>query len=81
LNLILDYLRPIANPESELESCWHQMFKDFVIATEFPIPNRENQRGIELPLELMLTLSRVRYPVDCLDGVVLKGHSTALIPM
>ena len=57
------------------------MFQSFVIAIGFPIPNREHQKGIELPLELMLTLGRVRYPVDCLESVVLKGHSTALIPM
>lgn len=57
------------------------MFQSFVIVTGFPIPNREHQRGIELPFELMITLGRVRYPVDCFDSIVLKGHSTALIPM
>ncbi|XTI94795.1 hypothetical protein V2W45_1181286, partial [Cenococcum geophilum] len=81
IHISLADLQPIQNAESELEHCWHQMFQSFVIAIGFPIPNREHQRGIELPLELMLTLGRVRYPVDCLESVVLKGHSTALIPM
>ena len=81
IHISLADLQPVQNAESELEHCWHQMFQSFVIAIGFPIPNREHQKGIELPLELMLTLGRVRYPVDCLESVVLKGHSTALIPM
>ena len=81
IHISLADLQPVQNAESEVEHCWHQMFQSFVIAIGFPIPNREHQKGIELPLELMLTLGRVRYPVDCLESVVLKGHSTALIPM
>ena len=57
------------------------MFGSFVIAVGFPIPNREHQKGIELPLELMITLGRNWYPTDYRKTFFLKGYSTALILM
>jgi hypothetical protein len=71
------------NDEAEVgsASCWRHMFQNFAVATGFPIPNRGDQKGLELPLDLMLRLGRVLYPVDWCGKYALKGHSTALVPM
>jgi hypothetical protein len=74
-------LQVVQGEEAQEGSCWLQMFQNFVIATGFPIPSRGDQKGIELPLELMLPLSRISYPLECGDKFALKGHSTALVAM
>jgi len=70
-------LSPVKN---EARSCWHAIFPNGIIAHGFPIPPREQKFGLELPFELMVTLSGVLYPIEYYKGVILKGRSTALIP-
>jgi len=70
-------LRPV---NSEERSCWHAIIPSGVIAYGFPIPPREQEAGLELPFELMTVLSRVSYPLEYCDNIILKGRSTALIP-
>lgn len=66
---------------NERESpCWHPLFTNGVIAHGFPVPPRHEERGIELPFEVMITLARVKYPMEYYDGIVFKGPSTILIP-
>lgn len=60
--------------------CWHPLFTNGLIAQGFPIPPRQEERGIELPFEVMITLAGIMYPVEYYDGMVLKGRSTILIP-
>jgi hypothetical protein len=62
-------------------ACWHSMFSRSVIAGGFPIPERGDRHGVELPFTLMAPLGRIWYPKEYLDGVVLKGFSTILVPM
>lgn len=61
-------------------SCWHSMFNRCVIAGGFPVPERGDRRGVELSFALMAPLGRIWYPKEYLDGVVLKGFSTILVP-
>jgi len=61
-------------------TCWHSMFNRCVIAGGFPVPERGDRRGVELSFALMAPLGRIWYPKEYLDGVVLKGFSTILVP-
>jgi hypothetical protein len=69
------------NVEKDKTTCWHPMFQNFVIAHNFPIPERGNEAGLELAFDLMVTLGRIWYPLDCFDTTILKGYSTALVPI
>ena len=71
-------------PEAVSEqSCWHSLLPGITIAAGFPIPARTSdaQKGIELPFYLMIKLAMIWYPLELQGGVILKGYSTALIPM
>jgi hypothetical protein len=61
--------------------CWHGMFRNPVIAHHYPIPSRKPQeKGLELSLDLMLSLARTFWAA-IYDGVLmLKGFNTLLIP-
>ncbi|KAF2423195.1 hypothetical protein EJ08DRAFT_664528 [Tothia fuscella] len=71
-------LRPI---ELEEQLCWYPMFVNTIVAFGFPVPDRDHQKGVGLPMEVMRTLGRIWYPKEYLDGFVFKGYSTALIPV
>jgi hypothetical protein len=60
--------------------CWHSLFGSGVIASEYPIPERRNEVGIEIPLQLMLRLARVLSVATYEGGVILNGFSTLLFP-
>ena len=60
--------------------CWSAMFPSGIIAKDFPIPERNNETGLEISFDLMVVLCRIWYPVEYLDGLVLKGYSTILVP-
>jgi hypothetical protein len=76
-SLELQELRPI-----EVDKlCWYPMFVNTVLAFGFPAPPRNGEKGVELPFELMTALGRIWYPKEFLNGFVLKGYSTALIPV
>jgi hypothetical protein len=61
--------------------CWHGMFRNPVIAHHYPIPTRRPQeKGLELSMDLMLSLARTFWAA-IYDGVLmLKGFNTLLIP-
>lgn len=61
--------------------CWHYIFPGLNLVHGFPIPPREEEKGVELPLDLMLGLSRVWYSLDCYGTTVLTGYSTVLVPV
>ena len=60
--------------------CWCPMFPSGIIAKDFPIPKRHGEIGLEIPFNLMVVLGRVWYPMEYLNGFVLKGYSTILVP-
>ena len=61
--------------------CWHSLFVNAVLAVQFPIAERTHGHGIELSPFLMARLAGIIMPVHFLGGHILKGLSTALIPM
>ena len=61
-------------------SCWHPLFQGGVVASGFPIQDRNGESGIELPLEVMIELAGVMGPVAYKGGIVLKGFSSILFP-
>ncbi len=67
-------LHPSENP------CWLPLFGNAVIARAFPIPERQDEVGLEIPLGILAGLAGVRHAVEFEGGVVMKGYSTMLIP-
>ena len=64
------------------ESCWLPLFANSVIADGFPIlERRNNEKGLELPLEMMAALGGARHLTDYDGGLVLKGHSALFYPV
>jgi hypothetical protein len=70
------------NPLNKNESsCWHSLFTSSVIAKGFPIAERGQEVGLEIPLEMMAALTGVRHAVEYQGGILLKGHSSAFLPV
>jgi hypothetical protein len=62
-------------------TCWHGMFRNPVIAHGYPIPSRRSQeQGLELSIDLMLTLAQAFYGVIYCGVLMLKGFSTLFTP-
>lgn len=65
----------------ECEMCWSPLFTYTVIASGFPVPPRTcNEKGMELPFDVMLRLARTTYAVTYDGGLVLSGFFTLLFP-
>ena len=71
-------LNPIRN---DSQMCWHPLFEHSVIAVQFPYTQRTQGVGVELSPFLMATLAGIRTAVEFRGGLVLRGLSTALIPL
>jgi hypothetical protein len=86
--LSLDPLQPAIKNTELLRNktgptCWHSLFPNGVLAQGFPIAERNEGDGIEIPFELMVTLAQVSISMDYEDGkggTILIGHSATLIP-
>ena len=62
-------------------SCWLPLLLGTVIARNYPIPAREQERGLELPFDLMAAVAGDMTP-KCRDGgIYLKGYSRLLYPV
>lgn len=60
-------------------SCWRQMFRNPVIAGGYPVAKREtHDQGLEIPLNILLTLSHVTQCVSFEHKMFLRGFSSAL---
>jgi hypothetical protein len=60
--------------------CWHNMFRNPVIAEGFPILRRTTpNKGLEIPLNMAAGLARTQRVTTFNDKVFLKGFSTMLI--
>lgn len=68
-------------PEAPDGACWHSLFRSPVIVTGFPILSRpENEKGLELSLEMMSFLAGTPFATHFDNVLVLKGVSTMLVP-
>jgi hypothetical protein len=73
-------LLPLKRLEPSKDLCWHPLLRGTVIARDFPVPLREQEKGMELPFHLMLTLVGDLYPMSHAGGIYLQGHSRLLFP-
>lgn len=71
-------MEPVA--EDVQGGCWQAMVRNPVIAKGYPVPLRQEQRGLELSRDLMLTLSQADWATTVKNVPILKGHRSALIP-
>lgn len=62
-------------------ACWLQLFCGAVIVAGFPVPDRAEEIGLEISLELLAWLSGVRHAVEYEGGVVVKGFSHLFVPI
>lgn len=62
-------------------ACWLPLFCGAVLASGFPIPEREDETGLEIPLDLLAEIAGVRHAVEFDGGVVIKGFSHMFIPI
>lgn len=65
---------------SQQGSCWIALFKNCLMAQGYPVPERTKELGVEIPLEILIQLSRISYSLELPQGMILKGYSTMLIP-
>ena len=62
-------------------TCWLPLFVKGILARGFPIPPRPNdEKGVELPFQVMISLAKVMYPTSDSGGTYLKGFSSILFP-
>jgi hypothetical protein len=63
-------------------SCWNEIVGNSTIATGFPIPERSNnEKGLELPLEVMAGLGGVPLATRFHNAYILKGRCIAFVPV
>ncbi|KAI1394973.1 hypothetical protein F4819DRAFT_222679 [Hypoxylon fuscum] len=61
--------------------CWHNLFANPVIVQGFPILRRaEEGTGLEVPLDMLVALTRTQYIDTFMSKVFVKGFSTMLVP-
>jgi len=69
------------NIDASTATCWHLMFRNPVIAKGYPIPFRtENEKGLEVSFDAMITLACTYFAVSFTGFVMLKGFKSLLAP-
>ncbi|KAL8851777.1 MAG: hypothetical protein Q9221_003291 [Calogaya cf. arnoldii] len=68
-------------PLSGSTMCWPPLLAHTPVAVGFPIPQRKEGLGLELPPLLLARLAGIVMVVEFQGGLILKGLSTALIPV
>jgi hypothetical protein len=62
-------------------ACWQSLFRNPVIVKGYPISARSHQeRGLEIPLNLMAGLGEASRVTNFISGLVVKGFSTLFVP-
>ncbi|KAL7918478.1 hypothetical protein ACQKWADRAFT_316483 [Trichoderma austrokoningii] len=66
---------------SDNGQCWHNMFRNPVLVTGFPVLRRPKlNTGLEIPLNMMAALANSRRIDEFHGSIFIKGFSTMLIP-
>lgn len=74
-------VQDLESDKSLQTNCWRGMFKNPVVALGYPTPHREMQEiGLEISLDLMLTLARTFWAAIYDGFLLLKGFNTLLTP-
>ncbi|OAQ58110.2 hypothetical protein VFPPC_11318 [Pochonia chlamydosporia 170] len=59
--------------------CWHNLLRGAVLAYGFPISNRHEGLGLEIPFDLMLGLADIRTQINAGDKTILLGGSGIIL--
>lgn len=71
-----------AKTSSRDTSCWQQLFRDAVVASGYPVNNRERQHvGLEIPWSMMVALAEIRFAVQEGRVFLLTGSNVILVPV
>lgn len=62
------------------DACWFPFFENALIAYGFPIPERQAEVGLEIPIDILAALAGVKHAVQHEDVILLKGFSFMLVP-
>jgi hypothetical protein len=62
-------------------ACWLPLFKGASIASGFPIPDRAEEVGLEISLDLLSRLVDIRKVIEFENGIVLKGFGEMFVPV
>jgi hypothetical protein len=86
LSVQIDFISLPASIQGQYPSgsstCWHGLFRNPTIVQGFPILVRPLEvKGLEISLDMLYTLAETRYATRYDSALLLKGHSTLLIPV
>lgn len=71
-----------AVPREEPSWCWLDLVSSSaVIAHHFPVPSRNEEMGLEIPIGILAHLAGVHHVVEFNGGVVMKGPTSMLLPV
>jgi hypothetical protein len=62
-------------------ACWLPLFCGAAIAKGFPIPERGDEVGLKVPLQLLTELAGIRHAVEHENGIVMKGFAHTFVPV
>ena len=62
------------------KASWHALLGQTVIAESFPIPARQGEVGLEIPLPSLVRLAKIYAEVEVNKKIALYGSSTLLYP-
>jgi hypothetical protein len=81
VNTEIEHLKD--NLPSANGQCWYRLFNNPVVVTGYPIKPRKDslvEAGLELPFDMMATLSECQFMTTWGGKTVIKGFSSMLIP-
>ena len=79
--LILLPLRNYVDTEPSYGSCWLSVIKSSALAWGFPIKERGQAVGLEIPFHLMLKACQVWIPLEWQDSIVIHRNNLKIYPI
>jgi hypothetical protein len=72
---------PLQYVENNSSRCWLPLFRRTVLARGYPTPLRGEEKGIELPFHLLLSVAGTLYPSWHHGGIGIQRFSRLLVPV
>ena len=79
--LILLPLRTCTHTEPIYGSCWLSLISASALAWGFPIKDRGEAVGLEMPFQLMFKACGVRYPIEFQDSIIIRQGPLTIYPV
>ncbi|KAK1579320.1 uncharacterized protein LY79DRAFT_694262 [Colletotrichum navitas] len=68
-------------PDAE-RSCWFDLVSGgAVIAANFPVPARHDEKGLEIPMGILVRIAVIHDAIEYKGGIVMKGPTLMLVPI